>query len=172
MLKALLILMLGLSGPEVAVTVPTGLFGVINDAQNETIRTQRESLWCMIGEDNGTDIFVSHIVKPEQETYVGWKIVNQSFMFISEIIQKEPCPAGTIGDLHTHPWHEDPSKFDYESWIVAAALPEGENYRFYGVSSKVPDNKLNQVRFFVVEGTSVFEIGRVDKTRVIIGPQT
>lgn len=137
-----------------------------------------EEYFCLVGTDEDDKIVVDHLVKPTQSRYLGWKMMaDEGSVFVSQVTPEAECPPGTIGNVHSHPWDNEPSRFDTAGWIQDYAFKG--SYRFHAVTSKTHGKDENQIRFYIVHCSEIkkdrakcgiLEIMPGRETRLTIGP--
>jgi proteasome lid subunit RPN8/RPN11 len=144
--SALVAILLGTAAPQ-SVTIPTNFTKVFYQEASQTRRTGVESFYCLQGSLIDGDFRVASVVKP-------WQVTSQSYTLTryqsadstwttqtaNSNVTYMPCPAGTVMDLHTHPFGTAiPSEVDVDTWRRIT------KYRLHGIMAQLPDGRVTLI---------------------------
>lgn len=128
--------------PVQSVTIPDNYMRAFESVAAETTASGIESLWCLIGSEEGLHYKVTAVVKPYQVTYqsVTYKRTQTPgepvdySTTLNSGVSYNVCPDRTVMTLHTHPYGStNPSDTDWRTWTgyeipmngIMAELPDG-----------------------------------------------
>jgi hypothetical protein len=103
------------SAPTAArvVVIEMGHIAALADAAQRTQMMVFEETFCLVGVARPNGVYhILGVVRPRQLASI-----RQVRAGIMSMVVSEPCPPGTIGDLHTHPFGSPrPSYVDRANW--------------------------------------------------------